>query len=333
MTTGRAIVVASLLAAPLALGRCSPPPAALVERLEVAIHLSPNGDADVHESIALRVKAPTTFERVVRPARAESLAFVAASLDGAPVTGAGGGPGGALRVAWPLHEPGDRVRTLDLRYRASGVLAIRGRRGDFAWSALPSGRRYVIGNARLVVTVPAGTVRVGEWGVAEPDWAVVELPDGIAATRADLGPDIEATLLAGVAVDPASMVEPRWQHEAELGKQLVLAFIAGGAFILVIGVGIVWIIWFEAVTVARDRSWRQSVPPGTSHGLFASGIVCLAFGALVTLIAFLASGRYGHWAFAIPASILMVGFLFLIVGWMARGRPLDGYNAGGTPRR
>ena len=105
VTTSRAIVAASLLAAPLALGGCAPPPAAVMERFEVAVHLSPNGDADVLESMALRVKAPTTFERVVRPARAESLACVAASLDGAPVTGAAGGAGGFKARAGNGVEP------------------------------------------------------------------------------------------------------------------------------------------------------------------------------------------------------------------------------------
>ena len=251
--------------------------------------------------------------------RAESLVFGGAWIDGAPVPVVDGDARPTLRVAWPIDEPGDRVRTLELRYRAFGVLALHGRRGALVWSALPVPRGYAIGAARIVLTVPAGAVRVGEWGLAEPGWTVIELPDGIAATRTGLSPGDTATLLAEVAVDPAGMVEPRWQHDAELGRQLIPAFIAGGLFILVIGVGVIGIIWFERASLSRDRRWRQSLPLQTASGLYTAGIVCLIFGSIVTGIVYVGIGRYGSWALAIPISILLVGLLFVLVGKRADG--------------
>lgn len=301
-------LAAALSAAVVTMGSCATSAPAVV-RVDVAVHLAPDGQADVHESIAVRVDAPTTFERVVRPDRAESVAFIGASIDGEPVPAVEGDARHALRVVWSLDEPSDRVRTLKLRYRASGVLAIHGRRGEFAWSALPAPRGYPIGAVRIVLTVPGGAVRVGAWGLAEPDWTVAELPDGIAATRADVSPGETATLLAEVAVDPARLVEPRWQHEAELGRQLIPAFIAGGLFILVIGAGVVGIIRFEATT----RPSRTVMPP-TAHGLYTAGVVCLAFGVLMVGVAAFMLGRYGAWSMAIPTSILLVGLLFVLVG-------------------
>ncbi len=309
MTRDSAILAAVLTAAVVTVSSCEPSARTEVARVDVAIHLAPDGQADVHESITVRVDAPTTFERVVRPDRAESLVFVGASVNGVPVAAVDMDAGAALRVTWPLGAPGDRLRTLELRYRAFGVLAIHGRRGEFAWSALPTPRASPIETARIVLTVPAGTVRVGEWGLAEPDWAVAELPDGIAATRMDVSPADTATLLAEVAVDPTGMVEPRWQHEAELGRQLVPAFIAGGLFILVIGAGVVWIIRFEATT----RPGR-TLTPHTARGLFTAGLVCLVFGVLIAGVASFTVSRYGTWSMAIPASILVVGLLFVLVG-------------------
>lgn len=318
MAIPSAIFAAALTAAAVTLSSCAPSMPAVLS-VEVAVHLTPDGQADVRESIAVRVDAPTTFERVVRSTRAESLALGGAWIDGAPVPAVDGDARTALRVTWSLDEPGDRVRTLELRYRASGVLALHGRRGELTWSALPVPRDYSIGAARIVLTVPAGAVRVGEWGLAEPDWTVIDLPDGIAATRTGLSPRDTATLLAEVAVDPARMVEPRWQHDAEFGRQLVPAFIAGGLFILVIGVGVIGIIWFERASLRRDRRWRQSLPPQTASGLYTAGIVCLIFGSIVAGIVYVWIGRYGAWALAIPISILLVGLLFVLVGRRSAG--------------
>ena len=308
MTGNSGILVAALSAAVVTVGSCATSAPAVV-RVDVAVHLAPDGRADVHESIVVRVDAPTSFQRVVRPDRAESVAFIGASIDGEPVPAVDGNARDPLRVIWPLDEPSDRVRTLELRYRASGVLAIHGRRGEFAWSALPAPRGYPIGAVRIVLTVPGGAVRVGAWGMAEPDWTVAELPDGITATRADVSPRETATLLAEVAVDPAGLVEPRWQHEAELGRQLIPAFIAGGLFILVIGAGVVGIIRFEATTRPGG-----TVTAHTAHGLYMAGVVCLVFGVFIAGVAAFAVARYGAWSMAIPTSILLVGLLFALVG-------------------
>jgi hypothetical protein len=131
-----------------------------------------------------------------------------------------------------------------------------------------------------------------------------------------VGPGERATVLAQLAVNPATMTEPRWQHDQAFGRQLIPAFISAGLFILVIGVGVIWIIRFEALSrTGRRTGWRQAMPARTAEGLFTAGIVCLAFGlAVLAGTCFFILRRYGDWSIAIPASILVVGALFMIVG-------------------
>src|SRR5688572_27021320 len=100
------ILVGALSVAVVTVGGCATSAPAVV-RVDVAVHLAPDGRADVHESIVVRVDAPTTFQRVVRPDRAESVAFIGASIDGEPVPAVDGNARDPLRVIWPLDEPTD----------------------------------------------------------------------------------------------------------------------------------------------------------------------------------------------------------------------------------
>jgi hypothetical protein len=203
-----------------------------------------------------------------------------------------------------------------VKYRAVGVLRVLGRRGQFEWPAIPAARRAALDAVRVTLLIPAGVVRLGEWGLAEAGWEVTTLPSGITATRAAVPPGVGGTVLAEVAVDPLQVVEPRWQHDAELARQLTPAFIAGGLFILTIGAGVIWLIRFEAASRRRhaqtpaDGRDRQ----GTPEGLFVAGLVCLVFAVLAGALTYFMLGRYGPWAMAVPASILAVGILFLTAG-------------------
>ena len=310
-----------VIALSLAAGCGSPP--VDVARFDVAIQVRPEGVAEIDETIALAPDAAAdAFMRRVRPERAETVEFVSASIDGAPA------PAGAvlvrqdapdsLEVTWRRDGSGEGGRVLGLRYRATGALAVQGRRGEFVWSALPEDG-WSIAAARVEVTVPEGAVRVGQWGIAEAGWEVSELPNGIAAVRQPVGPADRATVLAQLGVNPATMTEPRWQHDEAFGRQLIPAFISGGLFILVIGAGVIWIIRFEAVSrTGRRAGWRQAMPARTAEGLFTAGIVCLAFGLAVLAATYLILRRYGDWSLAIPASILIVGAMFLLLGRRTR---------------
>jgi len=303
------------------LSACAPAGDVIVDRFEVEIHLMPNGVAEIAETITVRGDggALPSFERVVRPARVEGLEFASASIDGAPVPPAAmavdAGAERMLRVAWRFTGATDAVHTIGLRYRARGVLGVLGRRGQFEWPALPRDRGYPILAARVDVTVPEDVLRLGDWGLAEAGWQVAELPNGVSAVRAVVPAAEGATVLAEVAVDPATMTEPRWQHDAELGRQLTPAFISGGLFILTIGVGIIWIIWFQN---RSQRVARRTADGGerrrTAEGLYTAGVVCLAFGGLVAVATSVMLGRYGVWSMAIPGSILLVGGLFVVLG-------------------
>jgi hypothetical protein len=287
--------------------------------LDVAIHFTADGIAEVEETITLPSAPVSTFVRRVIPERADRVEFLGASIDGgsAPPSGVSVESAGidGFLVTWRLEDTAAAERALGLRYRATGVLAIEGQRGALVWHALPPRRDYAIGAVRIVVTVPPGTLRVGSWGIAEPAWQVVELSNGIAAGRGQLAPADQGTVLAQVAVEPATLSEPQWQHEAALSRQLIPAFISGGLFILVIGAGVLWIIRLEAVTRTGRRSgWRQAVPAQTAEGLYTAGLVCAAFGVIVLGVVYFTLRRYGDWSLAIPASILAVGAMFLLAG-------------------
>jgi hypothetical protein len=302
----------------VAAASCGSSDSAVVERFDVAIQLMPEGVAAIEETITLDPSA-RLFTRRVDPDRAGRVEFVGASIDGLPapagVVAVDEGRG-AVEVTWRLEGlPAAGARVLGLRYRASGVLAVHGRRGEFVWPARPCGRAHPIRRASLVVTIPHGAVQVGEWGIGEPGWQVAALPNGIAAARENVPPDDRGTVLAQVAVDPAVVVQPDWQLDADLAQQLTAAFISGGLFILVIGAGVIWIIRFEAVSLGRrGRGWRPSMPARTAEGLYTAGLICLVFGLLVAAVAFFMVGRYGIWSMAIPASILIVGGMFVLVG-------------------
>jgi hypothetical protein len=321
------LIARSILVLALALAAVcgSPPPD--VARFEVVIQVRPDGVAEVEETITLASESlPYAFTRRVQPERAETVEFVSASIDGTPAP-----PGAVLvqqdapdsfEVTWRRDGSGAGGRVLDLRYRATGALAVHGRRGEFVWSALPDEHGWSIATARVEVTVPAGVLRVGQWGIAEAGWEVSDLPNGIAATRQHVPPDDRGTIVAQVAVNPAVMVQPDWQQNADLAQQLVPAFLSGGLFILVIGVGVIWIIRFEAVSRSGGayRGWRRTVSARTAEGLYTAGLICLVFGVFVGVAASFMTRRYGIWVTALPASILIVGGMFVVAGRRSSGR-------------
>jgi hypothetical protein len=297
---------------------CAPPTPTVVDRFEVTIQVAPDGTADIDERITIPADRVTgSFERVVAPGRLDGLEFVSVSIDGTTASSAAvtvDPSGQVFRVAWRLDHT-DVPRILGLRYRATGVLGVFGRRGQFEWPAIPIARTYPIAAARLDLTVPPGVVRLGAWGLAEAGWQVTALPNGIAAERGAVPPDQGATVLAEMAVDPARIAEPRWQHDAALGRQLVPAFISGGLFILTIGAGVVWLIRFEASSHARESAGQSSGEQSrTTEGLYVAGLVCLIFGLALAVVTHLTLSRYGAWSMAIPGGVLLVGLLFVLTG-------------------
>ncbi len=315
----RAVFLAIALAGAAA---CSPPVPAGVDRFEVAIALSADGVATFEETIVVRPGSTDRLERRIVSRHSDTLEFVDASIDGSPV-----GPGGVdieqesparLVVTWRVDPPAAQPVTLGLRYRAAGALAMFGRTGRFEWPAIPGDRPGPLAEARVRITVPPGVARVGEWGLAQRGWDVTALQDGIAATRTALPAAEPGTVLAEIVVDAGRLPEPRWQHDAELGRQLVPAFISGGLFILTIGLGVIWIIRFEAAN--RARAAGMSAPEAsaahrrTREGLYVAGIACLIFGAIATVATRILMSRYGPWSMAVPGSILLVALMFVLAG-------------------
>jgi uncharacterized ion transporter superfamily protein YfcC len=89
-------------------------------------------------------------------------------------------------------------------------------------------------------------------------------------------------------------------------------------FILVIGGGVLWIVRFQyprrrrdagPLTESEDRE-RSAV----RAGLRTSGLVSVVLSVVLALVTWLTLSHFGWWPMSLPASILIVGLVFLAVG-------------------
>jgi len=67
-------------------------------------------------------------------------------------------------------------------------------------------------------------------------------PAGLTARRDGNAPGETAALQARLATDTLALARPDWQFDAALAAELVPAFISGGLFMVVVGIGILWML-------------------------------------------------------------------------------------------
>jgi len=301
-----------------ALTGCGKPPRAAVETFDASVRVRTDGGADIRETLTL-LSAPTatTFERVVTFTRADGLWFLSASLDGREITRetSAGSPiafsdGKALRVRYTFPAAVDARRTLTLVYQAKNVVEISGRRGRVRLTLLDKARNFDVGQARLAILPPAGVGLLDQSGLSEAGWNVAHLDGGIAGERAKLAADESASVDAQLPIEPSEMGDPVWQLNAERVDQFALAFISGGLFILVVGVGVIWIVRFEHPRRRTDDEEERKV---VRRGLKLGGLACVALSGAAYAVAVLALSQFGIWPLAMPASILIVGLLLVAV--------------------
>jgi hypothetical protein len=202
---------------------------------------------------------------------------IAAAVDGAAIELSAARAQGAVsdgtraaRVEWPVPESRGSSTVFEVRYRAAGVVGVEAGRGRLRWPVLTANRGFPVGRARLTLTVrPPGQLLRGS-GISEADWTVEYVPAGITASKAGVG-QASATVQADVSIDPRSITRPAWQVDADLRSQFSLAFVAGALFVLVIGVGVIWIVWLQhpRVRVSLREGDRPSltIPPAAASVL------------------------------------------------------------------
>lgn len=299
-----------------------------VERIAIDAVVRETGSVEVHETqtVTFTKASETTFERIVALDYADRASFVSAAIDGraaaVDATGAdrlsvsGGAP---LRVRWTFVPGASARHVFDLRYVAEGAVALQGVRGAMALGVIPPRRGTAIDLATVSFTLADGLHLLDGSGVAEAGWTLERLPNGIAGTKRGLTPDEGVTLMAQTSGDPAVMRQPQWQQDADWIEQFWLAFVAGGVFVLTVGIGILMIIRMRYPRLGSVRATREpnDEQPGerefVRRGLRVGGwaSVVLAVGCAVVVAWTLPHA--GLWPQAVPLAILLVGLLFAAV--------------------
>ncbi len=280
-----------------------------VERFESRIALRAGGAVDVEETLTIPGSV-ATFRRSGRADRHDGVSNVSATIDGRAA--APGGPaqvhiesGPALDVTWSLPPVSPSARVLELGYQATGTVHVAGLRGTFTWQALPANRASAVGAARIVLSLPPGITTLSDIRIDEPGWTVTKTDDGAVAEKAGVAAGEAATLVAQFAADAGSIARPVWQENMERGQLLVPAFVSGGLFIIVVGLGVLVMVRLQS------PGWSPAERETARTGLLKSGLIISVFGVLTALVFPSLLGHYGRAPMAIPISIVFVGVLLV----------------------
>mgnify|MGYP001598870339 FL=1 len=310
------LIVTLALAGATACRTTPPTMGATVDRFDVDLTVEANHDVLAREDLTIRLDAGATrFERRVSNAQADGLTFVSAAADGRPVTPGDGTlslseANGAVDATWQFDPSSGQSHAVTLVYRATGTLAVSDQRGRLQWPAVPAARTYAVGSSRVTLHVVEGVLLFHPSGMAERGWMVTRTPDGIQAVRDGIAADEHGTVLAEVSI-PETLPEPRWQFNGDRQREFIPAFVSAALFIIVCGLGAVWMIRLQH---PRRNRTKGSSDSGTSaedwadmlRGLHRAAIICVVVGVATGLAMWLWMARFGPWQFAVPASIVLV---------------------------
>ena len=96
--------------------------------------------------------------------------------------------------------------------------------------------------------------------------------------------------------------------ELDLSAQLIPAFVSGGAFILIVAVGAVWMVGKQMAGWSRDEQVTAI------RGLRSTGYIGFGLAVPLAIAAAMMSGRYGPSTYALPVSVVVSGVIFLRAG-------------------
>ena len=274
----------------------------LVERLEVRLALLPDGSLDVHEIWLVEVdpSTPSTFTRKLPREHHDGLSGLQ------PTPPAQVEQGKAPSVSWAIGPGwGAGVQSLSVRYVAANALALGPGRARVSWPLLLPSHRWRIKQAYLHFESPPGVTPATPGGIAEPGWRVTEQSTGVQAIRANVGPGEPVTVSFEFSRDALKLEEPRWQFLMERAEEFKPAFASAAAFILIVGLAVLGLIRVLVSDQARGAA---------RHGLRTAGIVFLLIGPVLAVVVRLTLDAFGPWAQSVPASVAVVGLMFLIAG-------------------
>lgn len=269
--TARLVGLVVACAAAVACGRAEVG-SAIVERQSVSLNLLMDGSVEVRESLRVRFLAEpvSSFRRHLDGEWTDGYIDVRASFDGQPVD-TGTSPArveidreGSLDVRWTFPATSDATREFVVEYRVAGAMAVYGANGVLHWQALPLTPAYPVVESEISLSVPPGAVHMTppELEAATP-WEVTRDGTRLIATRSGLAPGESAAVSARLASDTLALARPAWQFSAERAAELMPAFASGGIFMVVVGVGVLWMV---AVMLPRPKP--ADGPPAAVPGGF-----------------------------------------------------------------
>lgn len=320
------------LMAVVLLAGCGRMPAttAMVERLDSVVSVRPDGGLEVDEAftIAPDASGAVVFHRVIESPYADVLRFVSAAVDGVPVESGAGGfqvESNDDRLAIEWRETGlSPSSVLAITYSVDAAVAVRQPRGRLEWPVLAAGRGYDVGPVTIALVLPEGVRTHDGTGMGEAGWHVELTPRGVDARRGVVTDDESATLLAVFDIDHARVVEPVWERNLDRREQYVLALLGAGAFIVVVGVGILvqMRVQYPPPAVAapvEEQAAARATRRMLSRGLWVSAVACLALAAVCAVLANRYLRGLGPAVQAIPGSAAFVGVLFAVAAaWYRR---------------
>lgn len=226
----------------------------------VRLEVLPDGSLDIAEVVTLGVgpKTITWFERVVPSRRTDGLTNVVALMDGqaAPVSIE---QGRDLKVRWEFSPLANAARTFEIRYRALRVLAREIDGPRLLWTALPRRHTYPIESAEISLFAPAGSVAQS---ISTPGGQMLTDRPGVVIGASSLARDRSVSVDITFAPNSITPVEPQWFVFGEEQKRMIPAWLAAGASLLAVGIGIL-VMMFARLPKARRADDGGFVSPAT----------------------------------------------------------------------
>lgn len=293
---------AAALALGVLLSACGADTPRDVDRLEVRLALQPDGSLEVDETwfVVVDPGTPSAFVRKLPREHHDGLSHLQSSPPGLIEQGNAPSVNWAIGPGW-----GAGLQSLGVHYVATNALALGPGRARVTWPLLPPNHRWRIKQAYVHFASPPGVTPVMPGGIAEPGWRVTEVQTGVQAIRGDVGPGEPVTVSFEFSRDGLKLQEPRWQFLAERAREFRPAFASAAAFILIVGAAVLGMLRVLLSEHARAAAAR---------GLRVSGLVFLVLSLVLAGVVALALADFGPWAQSIPASVAVVGLMFLIAG-------------------
>lgn len=240
-------------------------------KYDVRVEVLPDGSLDIVETVTLSVgaKPMTWFDRTVPRKRTDGLTNASGLMDGHAVP-VSIDSSRDLKFRWDFSPTANATHTFEMRYRALHVLAREIDGPRLVWVALPRRHSYPIDSAEITVFAPTDSraTYVGAPG-GEVLPSTPSRP-GVVIAGKSLGRDQAVTIDVSFAPNSIQPVEPQWFVEQDRQLNMLPAWLAAAACVLVVGVGIL-VMSFARLPRPRLGDGTPFVTPA-SEGSVPAGL-------------------------------------------------------------